>query len=271
MSYYHCHIILAEQKRDKEFILNDLTKEHLLETILYPYVANEQFMFDGYIINPKQVKRLKVTETENSVTYYVQRHNESMKRAGIADFGTNRRELPINQGKDVTLELVKIAKEKTEIKPDISSKTVTEINEVDDRKVFVVHGHDMATLHELCRLLKDEFDLEPVVLSEQPSVGLDTIISKFERLASNCFCAIILLTPDDKVEKSDLNRARQNVIFELGYFLGMLRSADRRKIIILKKGDVEIPSDINGVLYCQFQDSVTEVFYQLKKQFEIWK
>ena len=141
----------------------------------------------------------------------------------------------------------------------------------DNKNVFVVHGHDMATLHELCRILKDEFELNPVVLSEQPSVGLDTIISKFERLASDCFCAIILLTSDDKIENEKNNRARQNVIFELGYFLGMLRSPDERKIIILKKGDVEIPSDISGVLYCQFQNSVTEVYYQLQKQFEIWQ
>lgn len=271
MSYYHCHVILADQKRTKEYILNDLTKQHLLDAIISPYVKNEQFIFDGYVINPKQVTRLKITETDHSVTYYADKHNESMIRAGIADFGTNRRQLPIDQGIDITLDIIKIAREGVDTLTNNSSKRITETNEVDDKNIFVVHGHDLASLHELCRLLKDEFLLNPVVLSEQPSVGLDTIISKFERLAANCFCAIILLTPDDKVDEQEMNRARQNVIFELGYFLGMLRSTDRRKIIILKKGSVEIPSDIGGVLYCQFQSSVTEVFYQLKKQFEIWK
>src|SRR5260221_13914172 len=101
MSYYHCHIVLAEQKRDKEYFLNDLDRERLLKTIIEPYVTGEQFMFDGYIINPKQVKRLKVTETENGVNFYANKHNDEMARAGIADFGTNRRELPINNGKDI--------------------------------------------------------------------------------------------------------------------------------------------------------------------------
>lgn len=270
MNFYHCLILLSEAKRDKEYILNDLDKDDLIENIVKPYVGNEQFMFNGYIINPKLIKRLKVTETKDSVVYYADRHNQEMIRAGIADFGTNRKKLPIDQGEDITLDIIKKVKEDI-ILPKIASKSNSETSEVDDKKVFIVHGHDMSTLHELGRLLKDEFNLDPVVLSEQPSVGLDTIISKFERLASNCFCAIILLTPDDKVENTETNRARQNVIFELGYFLGMLRTPDKRKIIILKKGDVEIPSDIHGVLYYQFQNSITEVFYHLKKQFEIWK
>jgi predicted nucleotide-binding protein len=270
MSYYHCHIVLAEQKRDKEYFLNDLDKEKLLKTIIEPYVTGEQFMFDGYIINPKQVKRLKVTETENGVSFYANKHNDEMARARIADFGTNRRELPINKGKDITIEILDDAKKASSAKI-AATKTSDKKNIAINKNVFVVHGHDMATLHELCRILKDEFELNPVVLSEQPSVGLDTIISKFERLASDCFCAIILLTPDDKIENEKNNRARQNVIFELGYFLGMLRSPDERKIIILKKGDVEIPSDISGVLYCQFQNSITEAYYQLQKQFEIWQ
>ncbi len=270
MPFYHCHIVLAEQKRDKEYILNDLDKDKLLDTIIKPYVNEEQFIFDGYVINPKQVKRLKVTETENSVSYYANKHNDAMARAGIADFGTNRRELPITQGKDITIDILNEARKfSTAKKERIADDTAN--SKKDNKNVFVVHGHDMATLHELCRILRDEFDLTPVVLSEQPSVGLDTIISKFERLANDCFCAIILLTPDDKIENEKNNRARQNVIFELGYFLGMLRSPDERKIIILKKGDVEIPSDISGVLYCQFQNSVTEVYYQLQKQFEIWQ
>jgi len=269
MGYCHCLLILSDQKRDKKYILNDLTQDGLIENIIKPYVSNEQFMFDGYIINPKLIKRLKITETEHSVVYFANQHDAEMSRAGIADFATNRRELPIDQGEDITLDILKRVKENL-IPLQNTQKSIDENIDVDNKKVFIVHGHDMGTLHELGRLLKDEFNLMPVVLSEQPSVGLDTIISKFERLASSCFCAIILLTPDDKVEKDDTSRARQNVIFELGYFLGMLRTPNKRKIIILKKGNVEIPSDISGVLYCQFQNNVTEVFYQLKKQFEIW-
>lgn len=269
MNYYHCHIVISELKKDKEYILNDLDKQNLLDTIVQPYASKEQFVFDGYVINPAQVKRLKVTETDKPASYYADRHNAEMRNAGIADFATDRRKIPIDEGKDITVEILSSAKPLTTSQKENSNHKETKIT--NSKKVFIVHGHDMATLHELCRILKDEFGLEPVVLNEQPSIGLDTIITKFERLASDCFCAIVLLTPDDKIENAENSRARQNVIFELGYFLGMLRVPDKRKIIILKKGQVEIPSDIAGVLYCQFQNSVTEVFYQIKKQFEIWE
>ncbi|HEY4874529.1 MAG TPA: nucleotide-binding protein [Puia sp.] len=241
----------------------------MLQTIIIPYINNNQFIFDGYVINPTQVKRLKVTETEKSVVYYAEQHEQKMARAGIADLGTNRREIPIQGGKDITIEIIDEAKKNFTTQPE---KNPIDLNvNPDGKKVFVVHGHDMAALHEICRILVEEFNLEPVVLSEQPNVGLDTIISKFERLANDCFCAIILLTPDDKTDDPQNVRARQNVIFELGYFLGKLRTPDKRKIIILKKNNVEIPSDINGVLYLQFHTNITEVFYQLKKQFDIWK
>ena len=118
-------------------------------------------------------------------------------------------------------------------------------------------------------MLKSEFELEPIVLQEQPNESLDTIIAKFERLASNCGIAIVLMTADDISDK--FTRTRQNVIFELGYFLGKLRGKEDRKIIIIKNGDVEIPSDISGVLYLEFHKSVEELYLPIKKQLIHWK
>ncbi|NNJ85391.1 MAG: nucleotide-binding protein, partial [Gammaproteobacteria bacterium] len=78
-----------------------------------------------------------------------------------------------------------------------------------------------------------------------------TIIDKFEQHAASAEFAIALLTPDDVGtlqgdEKDWKPRARQNVIFELGWFLGRL---GRGRVCALKKGDVEKPSDYQGVLY----------------------
>jgi predicted nucleotide-binding protein len=68
--------------------------------------------------------------------------------------------------------------------------------------------------------------------------------------------AVILLTPDDvggSVQTSGTNaRARQNVIFELGYFTGKL---GRGKVMLLKKGAPEIPSDLYGVLYTEMDSN----------------
>lgn len=115
-------------------------------------------------------------------------------------------------------------------------------------RVFVVHGHDEAALHGLARFL-EKLGLEAIVLREQPDQGR-TIIEKFEASAAEVGFAVVLLTPDDlggsvKSEASD-PRARQNVVFELGYFAGKL---GRGRVCLLRKGQVEIPSDLYGVIY----------------------
>ena len=97
--------------------------------------------------------------------------------------------------------------------------------------------------------------LEPVILHEQVNRGR-TIIEKFEDFADVDF-AVVLLTPDDmgrkKDEKTDLNpRARQNVILELGFFLGKL---GRQRVCPIVKGDVETPSDYDGVVYTDLDDA----------------
>lgn len=115
-------------------------------------------------------------------------------------------------------------------------------------KVFIVHGHDDAVLQGLARFL-EKLGLDAIVLMEQPNRGR-TIIEKFEDSASDVGFAVVLLTPDDLGGKSSdeeqSSRARQNVIFELGFFAGML---GRGKVCLLRKGDVEMPSDLFGIVY----------------------
>lgn len=116
-------------------------------------------------------------------------------------------------------------------------------------KVFIVHGHDEAALYGLARFL-EKLGLVSIILKEEPDRGR-TIIEKFEQSAEVGF-AVILLTPDDvgASVKADMPsaRARQNVIFELGYFTGKL---GRGRVCLLRKGDVEIPSDLFGVIYTE--------------------
>ena len=121
-------------------------------------------------------------------------------------------------------------------------------------KVFVIHGRDEGAKQTVARFL-ERLSLKPVILHEQPNEGR-TIIEKFEDHAHVGF-AVVLLTPDDvgslKEEKTNLkSRARQNVIFEFGYFIGKL---DRKRVCALVKGDVEKPSDYDGVLYIPLDDS----------------
>jgi predicted nucleotide-binding protein len=110
------------------------------------------------------------------------------------------------------------------------------------KKVFVVHGHDSGAREAVARFL-EKAGLEAIILQEQPSQGM-TIIEKFELYANQVGYAVVLLTPDDFLE--DAPRARQNVIFELGFFVGKI---GRGKVCLLRKGNVEQFSDFNGVVY----------------------
>jgi predicted nucleotide-binding protein len=116
------------------------------------------------------------------------------------------------------------------------------------RDVFIVHGRDEAAKVGVARFL-EKLDLNPIILHERPNEGR-TIIEKFEDY-SNVGFAIVILTPDDiggPLNEPDKQkpRARQNVIFELGYFFGKI---ERRKVCALYKENVEMPSDYSGVLY----------------------
>lgn len=116
------------------------------------------------------------------------------------------------------------------------------------KHVFIVHGRDQGTKEQVARFL-EKLALRPVILHEQPSQGR-TIIEKFEDYSDVAY-AVVLLTPDDvgklvSEETEPLPRARQNVVFELGFFIGKL---SRKRVCALYQEDIELPSDFKGVVY----------------------
>jgi len=122
------------------------------------------------------------------------------------------------------------------------------ISEQDARRVFVVHGHDDGAKSAVARFLSS-IGLNPVILHEQPDQGL-TIIEKFEQYAVVSH-AIVLCTGDDEGRKRQTTsdprpRPRQNVVLELGFFVGKL---GRQRVSVLYDEGVEMPSDYAGVLY----------------------
>ncbi|WP_245422687.1 nucleotide-binding protein [Rhizobium sp. AG855] len=115
------------------------------------------------------------------------------------------------------------------------------------RKVFIVHGHDEGMKEGVARFLS-AIGFDPIILHEQPNKGR-TIIHKFREVAQTAGFAVVLLSPDDETTASQ-RRARQNVILELGFFLGALGP---ERVAALKKGDVETPSDFDGVIYTAYE------------------
>jgi predicted nucleotide-binding protein len=118
-------------------------------------------------------------------------------------------------------------------------------------RIFLVHGHDETSLQLVAQFLR-KLDQAVVVLREQPNQGR-TIIEKIEDYSDVGF-AVVLLTPDDRGGPASAPpgkqrmRARQNVLLELGYFLGRL---SRSRVCALYAHGVEIPSDYSGVLYVE--------------------
>lgn len=115
--------------------------------------------------------------------------------------------------------------------------------------VFIVHGHDEGAKHSVARFI-ERLGITPVILQEQINRGM-TIIEKFEDFASRAGFAVVVITPDDVgypvgEEEKKAKRARQNVILELGYFSARV---GRNKTLVLTKGEVEMPSDILGLVY----------------------
>ena len=122
-------------------------------------------------------------------------------------------------------------------------------SKINNNKVFIVHGHDGKLKYKTAELLR-KLGIEPIILHDQPN-SCRTIIEKIEDFGSEASAAIILFTPDDVgkavSEEEPRARGRQNVVFEAGYFMGLL---GRSNTILIRSDDsIELPGDLSGVVY----------------------
>jgi len=152
--------------------------------------------------------------------------------------------------------------------PLVGTKTISKQVEAPSpstsRTVFIVYGHDELNLLRLEKLLKERWQLEPIVLSSEAGRGR-TLIEKFEQEAQRATYAVTLFTPDDLIEVEDKKyaQARPNVIFEMGWFYGRL---GRQRVCILFKRGTKIHSDLDGIMRIEFAENVEEILPQLEKE-----
>ena len=113
--------------------------------------------------------------------------------------------------------------------------------------VFIVHGHNEEALAKTENFVR-KMGLNPIILRDQASGG-KTIIEKIESYTDIDY-GIVLYTSCDEMKDGKF-RARQNVVLEHGYLMGKLK---RERVAALVKGNVEIPGDIDGIVYIQMDD-----------------
>lgn len=137
-----------------------------------------------------------------------------------------------------------------DVAPDASARSVAPQTRPENKRVFIVHGHDDSAKVSTARFV-EKLGFEAIILHEQASKGM-TIIEKIESYTEVGF-AIVLYTPDDTAGAASAiasgglrGRARQNVVFEHGFLIAKL---GRANVVALVSGDVELPSDISGIVY----------------------
>jgi predicted nucleotide-binding protein len=163
------------------------------------------------------------------------------------------------------IELIFYNHNQTEITTDAKHDTMA----IDKKKVFIVHGNSREAELDVLRLselLEKQFGLIPIVAMKQPSLGIETVLQKVRRLIKDCFCAIVLLTPDDAVDKGGQTymQARPNVILELGL---CIESCDGR-VLFLRRDGCNVFSDIDGIIRIEYKTNIHDSFLELQSQFK---
>lgn len=144
-------------------------------------------------------------------------------------------------------------------------KEMSKDHSTNKNRVFIVHGHDELVKTQTARFI-EKLGFEAIILHEQASGG-KTIIEKIEAYTNVGF-AVVLYTADDKgntkieADSGQLNdRARQNVVFEHGYLMAKL---GRDRVVPLVSGRLELPGDINGVVYVSDSDWQIDIAKEMK-------
>jgi predicted nucleotide-binding protein len=271
---FHIQIKYKEPKQDHistDYEL-DLSEEDT-KTFAQQYMKGS-VLFKGKWIDVSDIKEIEIRETPEKTTYF------------FPTIGSSRI-FQSSEFPNVTRRFI--------ASPSIGQTSANSKRAIQplSENIFIIHGRDHAPMKELKTMLYD-FGLSPIVLHEEASGGL-TLAEKLEKYSKDVGYAFVILTPEDvgghrdEMKKKlggetpflsrpvtvfggrivdqllDLfePRARQNVIFEMGYFWGLL---ERKRVCCLLKGNVEKPSDIEGIVYVPFKDSVYDAQVRIMKE-----
>jgi predicted nucleotide-binding protein len=264
--FFHVYIELED---DGDHTENDFSEEELQHKVIEPYERGERFLVAGTPVDPLKIKKIQISETELSSKELIPKIRYENSRSGIVAMISDEYEV-FSKGNNITRKLI--------LGPAGFKKepSTTKEDGIKGKKIFIVHGIDDISKLELYRMLRG-MNFEPIILHEQPSMG-KTIIEKLEYYGKEAGYAFVLLSPDDlgglkqdlvvlqKIDeiKEKLNeRARQNVIFEMGWFQGKI---GRDRVCIIYPVEMELPTDIDGMVYIGYNYSIRECYADIIKE-----
>jgi predicted nucleotide-binding protein len=276
--YYHIQIRFKKPDTDYSFTENELDLSEEEARQFGEQYESGKVMFNGKWTSSRHIEEIEIKETLAKLKDFF----PPIDASGVF-YGTRA------DVKTVTRKFIKSPPKEVSEDKESTKKTFS-------KNIFIVHGNDHEPVKELKSILY-EFGLNPIVLHEQASGGSSTVAEKLERYSKHVGYAFAILTPDDiggqeaemrkklaanrqwiqkplvVVPSSAIDallndfepRARQNVIFEMGYFWGLL---ERKRVCCLLKGNVQKPSDTEGIVYMSFENSVEEVRLKIMKELE---
>jgi predicted nucleotide-binding protein len=216
-----------------EFLGTTMTKS--------PVPSNIMGIGDWYYAFPDSVGYWAWT---NKCIIFLRQNGYTEESKELKKYADKKHSWHLKNSYEQMMSILKAVKEMSSDKKIPSNRN----RDFDEKKVFIVHGHNDKIKQTVARTL-ETIGLAPIILAEQPDKGR-TVIEKFESEGNNVGFAVVLLTADDKGRKNYArkmqDRARQNVVFEMGYFMALL---GRERVLLLLQEGVEEPSDLKGVVY----------------------
>jgi predicted nucleotide-binding protein len=278
MYFFHVRISQKSSKAREETKL-DLSEHQLRDLILQPYDEGRPIVVNGKTIVPGDIDRIQVSRSTQPSAELIEAEKLEDRTSPIAILGGPSYEWrAAARAEDVTDKYItappghkRRSQRKTIDQKVLDFQAHRKQNPKSPNKVFVVHGHDHALKNDLEVFLHD-IGLRPIVLHREPDEG-QTLIEKLEKHSDVAY-AIVLLTPDDigfsaskallpEKDRGSEQRARQNVIFEFGYFAALL---GRPNVCCLYKSGVALPSDLNGFIYKEVARTIEDVGYSLIRE-----
>jgi len=206
--------------------------------------------------------RLTIETTEGTLVKWIKRVGDTVAVGDVlAIVGSGKATMEVQASDEGVLREIYVEDGE---KAQVGQRVALLIRKGEATKVFIVHGHHDALTYELSHHLLRE-KLETIILREELNEGR-TIPEKLADFASEAGFAVVLFTGDDEGRNRGASsfqpRARQNVVFEMGLFIGLL---GRKKVCAVFDPGVELPSDLQGIARIEY-DTVGKWKYDVVRE-----